>query len=372
MVVISDKKIGVSSNGTTIDYYNADVISAQDYSTYGAAQPGRTYNNTAMKHGMNGQQKDKDIQSGGDHYTAEYWEYDARIGRRWNLDPKPNTSVSSYSCFMGNPILFSDKMGDTPRVEMNHAFYSLVRGKDNNLQYVDSKGAAYTGTLSTNATNVQSAFTTALASGSPNLIGRANTALNSKFDLFITETQSSVLPSSQITFDGDALYAYKLSNGKVVPALSSERQPSNAVAAYINLTGASGLIPEGTAGFDIRKNGSGSQSGTRPSPAILTVAHEIFGHGWQAINGMLGPDRVLNWKGGTLLGAPKKAEADAVTIQNMFALHSGYTNSIQRYYPESSISPRDGNAYLKLHEIPWGFLLGTLNGALQNYPEPKR
>jgi len=62
---------------------------------------------------MNGQMKDKDIQSGGDHYTAEYWEYDARIGRRWNLDPKPTIGVSDYAAFLNNPIWNTDVKGDT-------------------------------------------------------------------------------------------------------------------------------------------------------------------------------------------------------------------------------------------------------------------
>jgi len=44
-----------------------------------------------------------------------YWEYDSRIARRWNLDPKPNASISQYSCFAGNPILYQDPKGDTIR-----------------------------------------------------------------------------------------------------------------------------------------------------------------------------------------------------------------------------------------------------------------
>jgi hypothetical protein len=49
--------------------------------------------------------------------TATFWEYDSRIGRRWNLDTKPNTSISPYACFANNPITFSDIYGDTLRVE---------------------------------------------------------------------------------------------------------------------------------------------------------------------------------------------------------------------------------------------------------------
>ncbi|MFK7756905.1 MAG: hypothetical protein AB8B53_08255 [Flavobacteriales bacterium] len=45
--------------------------------------------------------------------TAEFWQYDTRVARRWNQDPKPNPSISNYACFGGNPIIYSDLKGDT-------------------------------------------------------------------------------------------------------------------------------------------------------------------------------------------------------------------------------------------------------------------
>ena len=48
--------------------------------------------------------------------TAEFWMYDARLGRRWNLDPKPVVWESHYSTFRGNPILRSDVLGDYSKV----------------------------------------------------------------------------------------------------------------------------------------------------------------------------------------------------------------------------------------------------------------
>lgn len=36
---------------------------------------------------FNGMEKDEEITGQtGSHYTAMFWEYDARIGRRWNID----------------------------------------------------------------------------------------------------------------------------------------------------------------------------------------------------------------------------------------------------------------------------------------------
>jgi hypothetical protein len=55
--------------------------------------------------------------------------YDARLGRRWNLDPKPNFSLSQYSCFENNPIFFNDVDGDSVGVDKELASnFALSRG----------------------------------------------------------------------------------------------------------------------------------------------------------------------------------------------------------------------------------------------------
>jgi hypothetical protein len=61
---------------------------------------------------MNGQEKDYDIDAGGNHTTALYWEYDSRIGRRWNLDPVDMADISGYACFINSPISIADINGD--------------------------------------------------------------------------------------------------------------------------------------------------------------------------------------------------------------------------------------------------------------------
>jgi hypothetical protein len=65
------------------------------------------------RYGMNTQEKDNEIYGEGNSYSAEYWQYDARLGRRWNVDPKDVPSFSPYSCFANNPIWFSDVAGDS-------------------------------------------------------------------------------------------------------------------------------------------------------------------------------------------------------------------------------------------------------------------
>lgn len=57
--------------------------------------------------------QEKSIELNKNTYTAEFWEYDARIVRRWNVDPKPTIGISVYSAFSNNPIFFTDVKGDT-------------------------------------------------------------------------------------------------------------------------------------------------------------------------------------------------------------------------------------------------------------------
>jgi hypothetical protein len=114
--------------------------------------------------GFNTQEKDDEVYGAGNLNTAQFWEYDTRLGRRWNVDPKPNISISPYAAFANNPIIFSDYKGDTIKVsffnkaskkpffakqftkylnknQKNDGVYFLGgHGAPNGIQYEDSKG----------------------------------------------------------------------------------------------------------------------------------------------------------------------------------------------------------------------------------------
>jgi hypothetical protein len=62
--------------------------------------------------GFNTQEKVNEIVGVGNHNTALFWEYDTRLGRRWNLDPKPQISISDYAINANNPIANTDFLGD--------------------------------------------------------------------------------------------------------------------------------------------------------------------------------------------------------------------------------------------------------------------
>jgi hypothetical protein len=63
--------------------------------------------------GFNGQERSDEVYGKGSLNTALFWEYDTRLGRRWNLDPKQQINISDYSTFGGNPIALIDVNGDT-------------------------------------------------------------------------------------------------------------------------------------------------------------------------------------------------------------------------------------------------------------------
>ena len=70
------------------------LISTWDYDPFGMLMMGRNWSvGSQYKYGFNGQERDVEISGNGNLNTAEFWEYDCRLGRRWNLDPKLSTIV---------------------------------------------------------------------------------------------------------------------------------------------------------------------------------------------------------------------------------------------------------------------------------------
>jgi hypothetical protein len=88
------------------------------------------------RYGMNTQEKDNEIYGEGNSYTAEYWQYDARLGRRWNVDPVVKVHESPYATFANNPVWFVDPNGADTAFSDNET-RQLV------LSYVDKNHANY-------------------------------------------------------------------------------------------------------------------------------------------------------------------------------------------------------------------------------------
>ena len=70
-------------------------------------EPGRQFSNeNQYRYGFQTQEKSTEINESS--FTAEFWQYDARLGRRWNVDPVVKEYESPYLAFAGNPIWLSD------------------------------------------------------------------------------------------------------------------------------------------------------------------------------------------------------------------------------------------------------------------------
>jgi RHS repeat-associated protein len=88
LVAISDKKNEVSSNGTTIDNFTADVRNANDYYPFGMQQPGRIYTATAnYRYGFNGKENDNEVKGTGNQQDYGMRIYDPRVGKFLSTDP---------------------------------------------------------------------------------------------------------------------------------------------------------------------------------------------------------------------------------------------------------------------------------------------
>jgi RHS repeat-associated protein len=120
LVTISDKKIGVDNNNDgNVDYYNADVITANDFYPFGSLMPGRKYSqsNSTYRYGFNGKENDNEVKGEGNQIDYGMRIYDPRLGRFLSVDPL-NRSFPYFSPyhFAGcSPIKFVDMDGGEPQ-----------------------------------------------------------------------------------------------------------------------------------------------------------------------------------------------------------------------------------------------------------------
>jgi RHS repeat-associated protein len=114
LATVSDRKIAHSSNSSMIDYYTADVISAQDYYPFGMIMPGRTtIKESGYRYGFNGMENDDDINGNINTYEFGARIYDARTVSWYSTDPlqKKYPNESPYVFVSRSPILYADKDG---------------------------------------------------------------------------------------------------------------------------------------------------------------------------------------------------------------------------------------------------------------------
>ncbi|GGH18344.1 hypothetical protein GCM10007352_29000 [Mucilaginibacter phyllosphaerae] len=115
MATITDKRLQHTGNNTAIDYYEADISTAQDYYAFGSQQPGRSFAaNSSYRYGFNGKENDNDVGKGtGNQQDYGMRIYDGRVGRFLSVDPlsKEYPALTPYQFASNSPIAGRDRDG---------------------------------------------------------------------------------------------------------------------------------------------------------------------------------------------------------------------------------------------------------------------
>jgi len=86
-----------------------------DYQVFGMQMPGRNGNTGDYRYGYQGSEKDDEVKGEGNSYTTHFRQLDPRVGRWLSIDPKASSMPwqSPYISMDNNPIMYSDKYGDS-------------------------------------------------------------------------------------------------------------------------------------------------------------------------------------------------------------------------------------------------------------------
>ncbi len=94
---------------------------------------------------FNGQEADNEVYGEGVSLTADFWQYDTRLGRRWNADPVFKEYESPYACFAGNPVWFTDRFGADTAFDDNIARNNFLESYQwiiDQISSIENKAAA--------------------------------------------------------------------------------------------------------------------------------------------------------------------------------------------------------------------------------------
>jgi len=98
-----------------MSYNNSLYFTVFHHHLGGMMMKGRNYQagTSSYRYSINGQEVEFDLNK--NITSALYWEYDSRIGRRWNVDPLTShhkqIGLSPYNAFSNNPIQYFDPKG---------------------------------------------------------------------------------------------------------------------------------------------------------------------------------------------------------------------------------------------------------------------
>jgi RHS repeat-associated protein len=103
--------------------------------------PGRDFQAGEYRYGFNGQEASTEI--GSNRYTAEFWQYDSRLGRRWNRDPVLKIFESPYATLSNNPVNFLDPGGDNASKEKKPVNVIVTLDAKTAAELKDTRGSSW-------------------------------------------------------------------------------------------------------------------------------------------------------------------------------------------------------------------------------------
>ena len=105
LVTVSDRRISIDDGNGEVAYYEADVVTANDYYPFGMGMPGRTYNSRNYRYGFNGKEMDKETSST-TTYDYGFRIYSPALGRFLSVNPltKSYPELAPYQFASNRPI----------------------------------------------------------------------------------------------------------------------------------------------------------------------------------------------------------------------------------------------------------------------------
>lgn len=127
LVTISDRRLAVDDGNGDIAYYEADVVTANDYYPFGMLMPGRSYSATgAYRYGFNGKENDNEVKGESNQIAFEARIYDPRLGRFLSCDPLEDKYPYQSTCVFAhnNPVALIDYLGMGDPPTLNWEYFS--------------------------------------------------------------------------------------------------------------------------------------------------------------------------------------------------------------------------------------------------------
>jgi RHS repeat-associated protein len=121
LATITDKKVGIELGTTgTVEYFEADVATANDYYPFGMTMPGRKYSSSSStyRYGFNGKENDKEVMGEANFQDYGLRMYNVRLGRFISVDPltPEYPELTPYQFASNTPISAIDLDGGEAKV----------------------------------------------------------------------------------------------------------------------------------------------------------------------------------------------------------------------------------------------------------------